>query len=200
MSFFHRNMKKNEERSGDIEKEPAATGAEAEATDEATDALADLARERDDFVARWQRAQADFQNLRRRTQADIDSAVRRSQQSLLEGILLSLDQLELALAASRSGAEAEQLARGVEMTRAELLRTLTQAGVTPMTRLKAGDRFDPTLHQAVASLAAEGRAPGTILEVVRSGYSWGDVVLRPAQVIVVGAPRTPEPSASSEDS
>ena len=199
MSFFHRNMKKNEERSGDIENEPAATGAEQEARDEVGGALAELARERDEFAARWPRAQADFQNLRRRTQADIDSAVRRSQQNLLEGILLSVDQLELALAAPRGGAEAEQLARGVEMTRAELLRTLTQAGVTPMAKLKTGDRFDPSLHQAVASLAAEDRAPGTILEVVRSGYSWGDVVLRPAQVIVVAAPRAPETPASSED-
>ncbi len=199
MSFFHRNMKKNEERSGDIEKEPAATGAQDQAGGEASDALADLARERDDFVARWQRAQADFQNLRRRTQSDIDSAVRRSQQNLLEGILLSIDQLELALAASRSGAEAEQLARGVEMTRAELLRTLAGAGVMPMAKLKSGDSFDPRLHQAVASLPLEGSAPGTIIEVVRGGYSWGDVVLRPAQVLVAAAARAPETSATSED-
>ena len=192
MSFFHRNMKQDGEGEGEeVPKEnPAGDGTAA--------ALADLMRERDDAIARALRAQADFQNLRRRTQSDIDSAVRRSQQSLLEGILLSIDQLELALSAPRSGEAAAQLARGVEMTRAELLRTLAQAGVQPMSRLGHGDPFDPARHQAVASLATDEREPGTIIEIVRLGYSWGDLVLRPAQVIVASA--TEQSAAAENDS
>jgi molecular chaperone GrpE len=199
MSLFHRNMKKDEESSNEAEKESTRTPVENPNVDEISDALAQLARERDDYIARWQRAQADFQNLRRRTQSDIDAAVRRSQQGLLEGILLSLDQLELALAAPRSGAQAAQLARGVEMTRSELMRTLAAAGVQPMSALKPGDRFDPTLHQAVASIPSEDAKAGTIIEVVRVGYSWGEIVLRPAQVVVAAAQQSPESSASDEE-
>ena len=76
-----------------------------------------------------------------------------------------------------------------------MMRTLAQAGVQPMAALKPGDRFDPSLQQAVASLAAEGFAPGTIIDVVRTGYSFDAVVLRPAQVIVAAAAQT---SASGE--
>lgn len=181
-------MKKHNERPAEPEQ---ASGAEVDPQAEAaagapSDALSEATRERDDYLARWQRAQADFQNLRRRTLADIDAAVRRSQQSLLEGILLSIDQLELALGAPHSGPEVAAFVRGVEMTRSELLRTLAQAGVKPL-ELEPGRRFDPALHQAVATVAVARGEPGTIVEVVRRGYSWGDVVLRPAQVIVAGA-------------
>jgi molecular chaperone GrpE len=200
MSLFHRNMKQDAAGAGEPGSEGKDAPQETPLADESAAQLADLTRERDDYLARWQRAQADFQNLRRRTQSDIDAAVRRSQQSLLEGVLLSIDQLELALAAPRSDEAAAQLARGVEMTRAELLRTLASAGVQPMEALAAGSRFDPTLHQAVASLASTEREPGTIIEVVRRGYAWGEVVLRPAQVIVaVAAPKTSSPDSERAD-
>ena len=195
MSFFHKNMKQNEERAGETGGESKGAPQEIPEPEGSDAALIDLTQQRDDYLARWQRAQADFQNLRRRTQSDIDSAVRRSQQSLLEGLLLSIDQLELALAAPRSGEAAAQLARGVEMTRAELLRTLAAAGARPMAALQPGDRFDPSLHQAVASVATSEHAPGKIVDVVRLGYSWGELVLRPAQVIVASSPEnlnTPE--------
>ncbi|HUR27187.1 MAG TPA: nucleotide exchange factor GrpE [Planctomycetota bacterium] len=217
MSFFHRNMKPGDAKSGDAKSDEAksddasAEMPEGPAEEESEDSLADedspaddaafeeLTRERDDYRARWQRAQADFQNLRRRTQSDIDVAVRRSQQSLLDGLLLAIDQLDLALAAPRAGAAADQLARGVEMTRAELLRTLATAGVRPMADLTPGDRFDPALHQAVASIPSDERDPGTIVEVVRTGYSWGELVLRAAQVVVASAAVSADLAESDQD-
>lgn len=173
--------------------------AAADDRDELASALAAAVHERDDAIARWQRAQADFQNLRRRTQSDIDAAVRRSQQSLLEGLLIAIDQLELALAAPRSQSEAQSLARGVEMTRAQMLRTLATAGAAPMTELKPGDRFDPARHEAVATLASADREPGCVIEVVRVGYSFGERVLRPAQVIVAAAPAGSADAASGTE-
>jgi molecular chaperone GrpE len=206
MSFFHRNAKPDEAKSEESRAENSAGEAEGEAKglpeqgSPADDAeLEEITRERDDYIGRWQRAQADFQNLRRRTQSDIDMAVRRSQQSLLEGILLAIDQLDLALAAPRAGTSADQLARGVEMTRSELLRTLAAAGVRPMADLTPGDRFDPALHQAIASLPSEERDPGTIIDVFRSGYSWGEIVLRPAQVVVAAAPVNADAAESDSD-
>jgi molecular chaperone GrpE len=182
---------KHREKEPEGAAEPAGDApVEAKAEDgaAAAEAVLDAVRQRDEYLARWQRAQADFQNLRRRTQSDIDAAVRRSQQGLLEGILLALDQLELALAAPRPDAAVDSWVRGVELTRAELLRTLSNAGAQPMTGLAPGARFDPALHQAVATTPTAEHAPGTVLEVVRTGYTWGELVLRPAQVIVVAAP------------
>jgi molecular chaperone GrpE len=197
MSFFQRPMKKNEPQADDAADERDNAAPQPGSAEELAQALADAIRERDENLARFQRAQADFQNLRRRTQSDIDAAVRRSQQALLEGLLLALDQLELALATPRESEEAAQVARGIEMTRAHLLNTLAQAGVAPMSELVPGARFDPTRHEAVASLPSADMEPGSVIEVVRTGYAWVDVVLRPAQVLVSAAKPT-APSAPED--
>lgn len=144
-----------------------------------------LRRERDDYLAQWQRAQADYQNLRRRTQGEIEQAVLRSQQRLLEELLLALDHLDLALATPHTNEESKKIAHGVQLTRDALLRALAQEGVKPMA---PAARFDPARHLAVTSLPSKDREPGAVLDTVRTGYVWGDRVLRPAQVVVAAAP------------
>jgi molecular chaperone GrpE len=47
-----------------------------------------------------------------------------------------------------------------------------------------GAKFDPHLHQAIAEIPNSGKAPGTIVSVVQTGYVIGDRLLRPAMVTV----------------
>jgi molecular chaperone GrpE len=146
--------------------------------------------ERDEFEERWLRTQAEMQNLRRRLQADIDAGVRDSQRRLLDGLLLAIDYLELALSTPLENEEAKNLAVGVRMTRDQMLRTLEQEGVRA---IPASGAFDPKLHEAIGTVADGGTEPGAIVDCTRAGYRWGDVVLRPAQVRVAA-----DPSAASE--
>ena len=44
--------------------------------------------------------------------------------------------------------------------------------------------FDPHVHEALMAQPAEGVEPGHIAQVIQRGYRLGDVVLRPARVIV----------------
>jgi molecular chaperone GrpE len=150
--------------------------------------LEQVQREREEFLAGWKRSQADYQNLRRRTQSDIEAAVRRSQQRVFEGLLLALDHLELALGSAPESGDAERLAQGVRMTRDQMLRLLEQEGVRPMASSPPGEeRFDPSVHLAVRTVERDDLPPGSVVETARSGYSWGDLVLRPAQVVVNAA-------------
>jgi len=100
----------------------------------------------------------------------------------------ALDNLGLALAAAEAdddrGAGAENLAEGVRLIQAELLAALGRMGIEPYS--PAGERFDPTAHEAMAQYAVEGAEPGTIVEVYQQGYRHGDAVLRPARVVVAG--------------
>ena len=162
--------------------EPDAESVEQPGLEEASE-LERVTRERDDYLDKWKRAQADFANLRRRTGADIEAAVRRSQQGLLEGMLLAIDHLELALAAPAKSPEAKALREGVELTRDQMLAALAREGVQAITIQQA---FDPKLHEAVVTIEDADAEPGTIVSVVRPGYTWGDVVLRPAHVAVAG--------------
>ena len=146
-----------------------------------------LQAERDELLAQLQRARADYQNLRRRTQLDIDNALRRSLEPLLQGLLVVLDHLDLALASSAEGDEARALAQGVEMTRRQFLHALAQEGVTPMDDVR---EFDPTLHEAVSTCETSEQPPGQIVRVLRRGWNWRGQVLRAAHVQVSAAPKT----------
>ena len=156
----------------------------------------ELERERDEYLARWQRAQADYQNLKRRSQSEVEGAVRRSLEGLLSGLLLVVDHLELALASPAESEDAQNLARGVELTRDQLLVALRQQGVEP---IREADQFDPALHEAVATVETDEVASGRVVDTLRRGYTWGDHVLRYAHVRVARAPGPSDRTAADED-
>ena len=67
----------------------------------------------------------------------------------------------------------------------ELLGLLDSLGVTTLVPL--GERFDPSLHQAILHEPAAGFEAGTVAEVYRKGYQYKDRLLRPALVKVASA-------------
>jgi molecular chaperone GrpE len=70
----------------------------------------------------------------------------------------------------------------------ELEEILSRYGVR---RVPKAELFDPAYHDAIRAESADGRPPGTILEVVRPGYLIGGQLLRAEQVVL-----TAEPAAS----
>jgi molecular chaperone GrpE len=176
------------ETEAEVEEAPEAAEGPTEPESPRTESLESpeaqlerLERERDESLARLQRAQADYANLRRRAQTDLDSALQRSLRPLLESLLLVVDHLDLALAAPQESDESRNLARGVRLTRDQLLRALAQEGVQPIPH---SGRFDPALHEAVATEERDDLEPGTVVETVRPGYTWRGQVLRHAHVKV----------------
>ena len=47
-----------------------------------------------------------------------------------------------------------------------------------------GEKFDPTLHEALSTLPADGAEPGTVVETMQKGYKLGEQLIRPARVVV----------------
>jgi molecular chaperone GrpE len=152
-------------------------------------------RERGEYLASWQRSQADYQNMRRRMQQELDAHARRAKQPLLSDMLLIIDQLELALAIPKGDDEADGFRAGIELTRDQFMRTLENEGVSSV---PAKGAFDPAVHQAMATVETTDVGPGEIVETMRRGYTWGDTVLRYAQVCVAAAPENKQGDAASE--
>ena len=154
---------------------------------EEEDPLLTLTRERDEAVDRWMRLQADFQNHRRHAQANIEAAVASARSEVLGEAVTILDYLDMALAFEVSSEEAKNLKVGVEMTRQQLQGLLDRMNVKA---ISAEGAFDPSRHQAVSTVETDEHEPGTIMEVVRGGWTMGETVLRFAQVRVAAAPDT----------
>jgi molecular chaperone GrpE len=149
--------------------------------------VADVARERDEYLELAKRTQADFENYRKRMAAEVQAASTRGKAELAAQLIGVIDNLERALAAAgvEPGGEeapAEPLAEGFFLTYRELCAALQRSGVESFD--PAGERFDPTAHEALQKLPVEGVEPGTVVEVMQKGYRLGEQLIRPARVVV----------------
>jgi molecular chaperone GrpE len=69
------------------------------------------------------------------------------------------------------------------MTKNGLMNTLKKHNIVEMNPLK--EKFDPNKHEAVFDYEDEELTPGTVGQVLQTGFKIGDRVLRPAKVGVV---------------
>ncbi|PYM90422.1 MAG: nucleotide exchange factor GrpE [Candidatus Rokuibacteriota bacterium] len=164
----------------DTDDAPRAEPAEGVASVE------ELRREVEEKQDRLLRALAETENVRRRAQRERDDYVRYANESLLRDLIPVLDNLDRALEAARSGGDATGVVAGVELIQRELLKVLERAGVTRYSAL--GQPFDPTRHEAIASVVSADAPPGTVLRETLPGYLLHGRVLRAALVSVAAAP------------
>ena len=144
-----------------------------------------LRRERDEAQDKWLRAMAEMDNLRKRTRREVTDARRFAQADALRGFLDVLDNLERALQSNGGAADTgapDPFRDGIELIRQRLRAVLQEQGVTPVEAL--GLHLDPAVHEVVGQLPRAGSEPGTIIEVAQAGYKLGELVLRPARVII----------------
>ena len=158
----------------------AGEGSEPEQAAEPVAPAPSPEQQRDEYLAIAQRTQADFDNYRKRAARDVAAASVRAKTGLLRDLLPVVDNLERALASA--GPADGALAGGVGLVHAELLGVLRRAGAQPIE--PRGERFDPTVHEAISTAPADGAQAGLVVEVVEKGYALGDAVIRPARVVV----------------
>jgi len=140
------------------------------------------AEEQEDYLALAQRTQADLENYRKRAAKEIAAAGQRAKSGLVGELLPVVDNLERALASAQEGEE--HLLDGVKLVHAELVSVLARNGVEPFD--PAGEKFDPTFHEAISTREEEEADAGVVLDVVEKGYRLNGTVLRPARVVVSG--------------
>ncbi len=151
-------------------------------------ALREKAAQRDDFQDRWLRVNAELQNLQRRIAREKDLARKLAMKDLLQNLLPSFDNLARALASG--AADPATVLVGVRMVHGEIHRVLADCGV--QTIAPGRERFDANVHEAILKRHEPGVEENTVLEVHEKGYRLGDLVIRPARVVVAA----PEPQKS----
>lgn len=164
------------------DKEEAAKLADVE-LDQLKAEVAALTQKNKDLEDKYLRSQAEIQNAQRRYSKERANLVKYESQRLGKDILSSVDNLERALQVKADDEASRQLKKGIEMTLEGLVRALKDNGIE---EIKAdGEKFDPTLHQAVQSVPAENDdQKGHVVQVLQKGYVYKDRVLRPAMVVV----------------
>ncbi|HZL98541.1 MAG TPA: nucleotide exchange factor GrpE [Terriglobales bacterium] len=127
---------------------------------------------------------AEFDNFRKRVAREREAQAAFGNEQLLRSVLPFLDNLERAM--GQAGASAEALLSGVRMTHDQFLSELRKFGLEQLPTQSG--MFDPSLHEAIASVPSSGKPGGAILTEARKGYLLHGRLLRPAQVTVAAAP------------
>lgn len=175
----------------------AANGApeEAKATDATIDdPLAKLKKENKDLLDQIKRSLAEEENVRRIAKRDVENAKQYANASFAKALLDVADNLERAMKAVPPESQAssdpiiKNLLIGVQMTNTDLMKAFQKFGVVKYGVV--GDKFDPTLHEALFQIPDASKEANTIGQVLKTGYKMKDRVIRAAEVgtIVTPAP------------
>ena len=150
--------------------------------------LAAKAEKADAYLELAQRTKADFENYRKRATREAAAAQERGITKLAKELLPAVDNLDRALEAAETTDGAPQdngtatLVSGIKLVHKDVIAALARAGIESFS--PEGEKFDPQLHEAIAQTPVEGAESGTVVEVYQRGYRLGEVVIRPARVVV----------------
>ena len=167
---------------------------------QAIDPTAQLQQEAAEWKDRVLRTLAEMENLRRRTEREVADARAYGVANFARDVLVIADNMSRALQSiapelrERADAGIKALIDGLELTEREVLKALEKHGVRKFDPL--GEKFDPNLHQAMYEIPNDTVPPGTVAQVVQSGFMIGDRVLRPAMVGVAKGAAKPAASAN----
>jgi molecular chaperone GrpE len=154
--------------------------------------LAAAEKQAQEYLGKYRQAAQEFEDARARMRKELGKDAERSRREVLISLLEVVDNLDRAIEAAKAAPQrspappdrsGDPLLQGVEMVLQQFLAKLEGFGVKRIdTR---GAAFDPTLHEAVTTVATDSpEADGRVVGVIAHGYRIGDEVLRPALVAV----------------
>ncbi len=143
--------------------------------------LEQCAKERDEYLGGWQRAKADFVNYKKEESRRTEEMSRYQMEDIIRDLITVLDNFDLGIAALEKQGPIE---KGIYMIRTQIKDILKQRGAEEIP-LKPGDPYDPSVAEAIAEGESSESPPGSILEVIETGYRLTDRVVRPARVRIV---------------
>jgi molecular chaperone GrpE len=139
------------------------------------------------------RALAEAENVRRRAERDREDAYKYAVANFARDALGVADNLRRATESidadvRKADPAVDKVMAGIELTEREMLATFERYGIKPVAAL--GEKFDHNRHEALFEVEDKARPAGTVVQVLETGYTLHDRLLRPAKVgLAKGGPK-----------
>lgn len=152
--------------------------------------LSDLQAKCAEYLSGWKRALADYENLQKQNSQARDDDRRRVRSGLAEDLLPVIDNFGYVLKHVPDVSDCpddfkkkfDTWFQGIGHIDRQFAEAMRGLGVEPIESI--GTIFDPNLHESGGSRSEPGKKEHEIIEEMIKGWKIGDVVLRPAKVIV----------------
>ena len=128
------------------------------------------------------RISADYANYQKRVPKQIADAIGYEKEKIIRTLLPVLDNFQRTLQNAHSAENAESVVKGIKITYDQMLDILKSHGVEQIKSV--GEKFEPTLHEAVTQRDEPGKEEGVVLEEFAKGYKLNGRAIRPSKVIV----------------
>ena len=133
---------------------------------------------------------AETENLRKRLEKEKNDAEKYANGKFAKDLLSVIDNFDRVtnnLSAIEEKIKDDAMLKpffdGVSLCGKELLSVFKKHGITQV-EVAEGTHFDPHYHQAMCEIESKDHKPGTVMNVMQSGYVYHDRLLRPAMVSV----------------
>nr|WP_307453330.1 MULTISPECIES: nucleotide exchange factor GrpE [Chryseobacterium] len=137
-----------------------------------------LAEEKDRYI----RLYAEFENYKKRTAKEKMEYFQFANQEMMVSMLGILDDFERALKEIAKNGNPSDV-QGVELIYQKFKNKLSEKGLKAMD-VKPGDSFNVDFHEAITQIPAPSEdLKGKIVDVVETGYTLNDKVIRFAKVV-----------------
>ena len=127
---------------------------------------------------KYLRLAAEYENFRKRSKAEREAIYADAAADAVKELLPILDNLERATQYTAP----EKVSEGVQLILKSLPDVFAKMKITVFG--KAGEQFDPNIHNAVMHIEDEAYGENEIVDVFQQGYMLGDKVVRYAMVRV----------------
>lgn len=131
---------------------------------------------------KYLRAYADLDNYRKQMQKKMEDYRRSYEIEFFNKIIPILDSFDRALSGAEFNANFDNFYKGVEIIHRQLKEALKSLGLIEFSGL--GEVFDPSRHEAVATVSTDEQPEDIIVEEISKGYIVDDRVIKPAKVYV----------------
>ena len=143
--------------------------------------LTEMLEEANDRILRMA---AEMENYRKRSIKEKEDAIKYSTTKFARDIVTVADDLERALDSIKdinlNNETTKTLSEGVQLTMRSLTQILERNGIERFD--PTGEKFDPTLHEAMFEVPDTEKENGIVVHLVEPGYRINERILRPARV------------------
>ncbi len=152
--------------------------------------LSELQKEKEEVFEKLQRVSADYVNYQKRVTKQISDTIAYEKETIIKTLLPALDNFEHTLQSfnliqhkdAHSAKDVNVFVEGVQIIYGQMLDILKSHGVEQIKAL--GEKFDPTLHEAIMQKAEPEKEENIVLEEFQKGYKLNGRVIRPSKVVV----------------
>ena len=141
-----------------------------------------LQKEKDELFGKLQRVSADYTNFQKRVPKQIADTLAYEKERIIRTLLPALDSFEHTLQNAHAAENVDALVKGVRIIYDQFLDILKSHNVEQIGTL--GEKFDPSVHEAVTHQANPEKENGVVLEEFQKGYKLNGRVIRPSRVMV----------------